>query len=80
MPFATEGAHHALEGFASVISSYLKAINVIQFEQWWLLDLVLVIRFRFYSIFIFHKNKYLLEYLKENSSYKIRRKQLIEKN
>ena len=47
-------------------------------EQWCFLELVLIIRFRFHSIFIFHKNKYVLKYLKEMSSYKIR-KQLIGK-
>lgn len=37
-------------------------------------------RFRSNSIFIFHKNKYSLKYLEEISSYKIRRKQLMERS
>lgn len=44
------------------------------------MDFVLAVRFRFKRIFILHKSKYWLKYLKEISSYKIRMKQLIEKN
>ena len=75
VPFAMEWVHHGLEGLASVISQGNKCYFSL-IEQWCLLDLG--IRFRFHSIFIFHKSKYVLKYLKEMSSYKIR-KQLIGK-